>query len=167
IAVPVSIIGTLAALQLFGFSINTLTLLGLVLAVGIVVDDAIVVVENVERGISDGLAPRAAAHRSMQEVAGAIIAISLVLCAVFVPPAFVSGFNGQFYRQFALTIAFASILSAFNSLPLSPELAALLLQGHDAEPDRVQRFIDARLGWLFRPFNRGFSGLSSRYQGGV
>lgn len=164
IAVPVSIVGTLAALQLFGFSINTLTLFGLVLAVGIVVDDAIVVVENVERGIADGLTPRAAAHRSMDEVSGAIVAISLVLCAVFIPPALVSGFNGQFYRQFALTIAFASVISAFNSLSLSPALAALLLRGHDARPDRVQRFLDSSLGWLFRPFNRGFAKASNGYQ---
>ncbi len=167
IAVPVSIIGTLAALMAFGFSINTLTLLGLVLAVGIVVDDAIVVVENVERGIADGLSPRQAAHRSMDEVAGAIVAISLVLCAVFVPPAFVDGFNGQFYRQFALTIAFASILSALSSLTLSPALCALLLKPHDGAPDRIQRGIDRSFGWLFRPFNRGFAGLSARYQRGV
>jgi hydrophobe/amphiphile efflux-1 (HAE1) family protein len=167
IAVPVSIVGTLAVLQLFGFSINTLTLLGFVLAVGIVVDDAIVVVENVERGISEGLSPRAAAHRSMDEVAGPIIAISLVLCAVFIPPALVSGFSGQFYRQFALTIAFASILSAFNSLTLSPALSALLLRPHDSKPDAVQRLLDRSLGWLFRPFNRGFTNLSERYQRGV
>ncbi|HEY3699887.1 MAG TPA: multidrug efflux RND transporter permease subunit [Spongiibacteraceae bacterium] len=167
IAVPVSIVGALAALQLFGFSINTLTLLGLVLAVGIVVDDAIVVVENVERGIAEGLTPSAAAHRSMDEVAGPIIAISLVLCAVFVPPALVSGFNGAFYRQFALTIAFASILSAICSLTLSPAMCALLLKSHDAEPDAVQRFIDRSLGWFFRPFNRVFSNLSERYQRGV
>ncbi len=167
IAVPVSIIGTLAALLLFGFSINTLTLLGLVLAVGIVVDDAIVVVENVERGIEDGLTPRQAAHRSMDEVAGPIIAISLVLCAVFVPPALVGGFNGAFYRQFALSIAFASILSAFNSLTLSPALCALLLRPHDAQPDRVQRGIDAALGWFFRPFNRLFERAASGYRRGV
>lgn len=167
IAVPVSIIGTLAALMLFGFSINTLTLLGLVLAVGIVVDDAIVVVENVERGISDGLSPREAAHRSMDEVAGPIIAISLVLCAVFIPPALVSGFNGAFYRQFALSIAFASILSAFNSLTLSPALCALLLRPHDAEPDSVQRGIDKLFGWLFRPFNRSFIRASQGYQRAV
>lgn len=167
IAVPVSIVGTLAVLQLFGFSINTLTLLGFVLAVGIVVDDAIVVVENVERGIAEGLTPRQAAHRSMNEVAGPIIAISLVLCAVFVPPALVSGFNGAFYRQFALTIAFASILSAFNSLTLSPALCALLLKPHDAKPDLVQRTIDRGFGWLFRPFNRAFTNLSERYQRSV
>ncbi|MFT3929119.1 MAG: multidrug efflux RND transporter permease subunit [Spongiibacteraceae bacterium] len=167
IAVPVSIVGTLAALQLFGFSINTLTLLGLVLAVGIVVDDAIVVVENVERGIVDGLTPHAAARRSMDEVAGPIIAISLVLCAVFVPPAFVPGFNGAFYRQFALTIAFASIISAICSLTLSPAMCALLLKSHDAKPDAVQRFIDRSLGWFFTPFNRTFGNLSERYQRGV
>ncbi|HET8710293.1 MAG TPA: efflux RND transporter permease subunit, partial [Spongiibacteraceae bacterium] len=167
IAVPVSIIGTLAALQLFGFSINTLTLLGLVLAVGIVVDDAIVVVENVERGIVDGLTPHAAARRSMDEVAGPIVAISLVLCAVFVPPAFVPGFNGAFYRQFALTIAFASIISAICSLTLSPAMCALLLKAHDAKPDAVQRFIDRSLGWFFTPFNRTFGNWSERYQRGV
>jgi hydrophobe/amphiphile efflux-1 (HAE1) family protein len=132
-----------------------------------VVDDAIVVVENVERGITEGLTPRAAAHRSMDEVAGPIIAISLVLCAVFVPPALVPGFNGAFYRQFALTIAFASILSAISSLTLSPALCALLLQPHNAAPDRLQRFIDRSLGWFFAPFNRMFNNLSERYQRGV
>ncbi|MDB6061957.1 MAG: transporter [Verrucomicrobiaceae bacterium] len=167
IAVPVSIVGTLAALLLFGFSINTLTLLGLVLAVGIVVDDAIVVVENVERGISEGLTPRAASHRSMDEVAGPIVAISLVLCAVFIPPAFVPGFNGAFYRQFALTIAFASIFSAISSLTLSPALCGLLLQAHGTKPDAVQRFIDRYLNWFFTPFNRAFGNVSQRYQGGV
>lgn len=167
IAVPISIIGTLAALLAFGFSINTLTLLGLVLAVGIVVDDAIVVVENVERGISDGLSPKQAAHRSMQEVAGPIIAISLVLCAVFVPPALVDGFNGAFYQQFALSIAFAAVLSAFNSLTLSPALCALLLRPHDAEPDRIQRVINAAFGWLFRPFNRLFERTAVGYQRNV
>jgi hydrophobe/amphiphile efflux-1 (HAE1) family protein len=164
IAVPVSIIGTLAALKAFGSSLNTLTLFGLVLAVGIVVDDAIVVVENVERGVAEGLKPRDAAHRSMNEVGGAIIAISLVLCAVFVPPALVPGFTGQFYRQFALTIAFASVISAFNSLTLSPALAGLLLQGHHERPDRIQRGIDAALGWLFRPFNRAFTAVGESYR---
>jgi hydrophobe/amphiphile efflux-1 (HAE1) family protein len=167
IAVPVSIIGAFGAMLAFGFSINTLTLFGLVLAVGIVVDDAIVVVENVQRGIAEGLTPQAAAHRSMDEVGGAIVAISLVLCAVFVPPAFIPGFNGQFYRQFSMVIAFASIISAFNSLTLSPALCALLLQPRDATPDRVQRSIDASLGWLFRPFNRLFERSSQRYRGGV
>ncbi len=167
IAVPVSIVGTLTALMLFGFTINTLTLLGLVLAVGIVVDDAIVVVENVERGIRDGLSPRDAAHRSMREVAGPIVAISLVLCAVFVPPALVSGFNGAFYRQFALAIAFASVLSAFNSLTLSPALCALLLKPHDAKPDRVQRIINGAMGWIFLPFNRFFDRASKGYERAV
>ena len=167
IAVPVSIIGTLAALMAFGFSLNTLTLFGLVLAVGIVVDDAIVVVENVERGVAEGLTPKAAAHRSMDEVGGAIIAISLVLCAVFIPPALVDGFTGQFYRQFALTIAFASVISAFNSLTLSPALAGLLLQRHHDKPDRAQRLIDGAFGWLFRPFNRAFTAASHGYQRAV
>ena len=167
IAVPVSIVGTLGALQLFGFSLNTLTLFGLVLAVGIVVDDAIVVVENIERGIEEGRTPRVAAHRSMDEVGSAIIAISLVLVAVFVPPALVGGFDGQFYRQFALTIAFSAVISAFNSLTLSPALAALLLPPHGAPPDRVQRGIDGALGWLFRPFNRGFLASARGYQTGM
>ncbi|WP_428310710.1 efflux RND transporter permease subunit [Hydrocarboniphaga sp.] len=167
IAVPISIVGTLAALQIFGFSLNTLTLFGLVLAVGIVVDDAIVVVENIERGIAEGLTPHKAAHRAMDEVGGAIIAISLVLCAVFIPPALVPGFNGQFYRQFSLTITFAAVISAFNSLTLSPALAALLLQGHHDKPDRFQRLIDGSLGWLFRPFNRVFESTGSKYQTGV
>ncbi|MGB1561613.1 MAG: efflux RND transporter permease subunit [Sinimarinibacterium flocculans] len=167
IAVPVSIIGTLGALQAFGFSLNTLTLFGLVLSVGIVVDDAIVVVENVERGIRDGLSPRKAAHRSMDEVSGPIIAMTLVLCAVFVPAAFSGGFEGQFYQQFALTIAFAALISAVNSLTLSPALSALLLRPHDAAPDRVQRGIDAAFGWLFRPFNRFFTASASGYQRGV
>jgi hydrophobe/amphiphile efflux-1 (HAE1) family protein len=164
IAVPVSIIGTLAALKAFGYTINTLTLFGLVLAVGIVVDDAIVVVENVERGVEEGLKPKAAAHRAMNEVGGAIIAISLVLCAVFVPPALVPGFTGLFYRQFALTIAFAAVISAFNSLTLSPALAGLLLREHNEKPDRVQRIIDGALGWIFRPFNRLFARFSTGYQ---
>ncbi len=165
IAVPVSIIGTMAALYGFGFSINTLTLLGLVLAVGIVVDDAIVVVENVERGISEGLTPKQAAHRSMDEVAGPIIAISLVLCAVFVPPALVGGFNGAFYQQFALTIAFAAVLSGINSLTLSPALCALILTDHRNKPDLIQRLINAGLGWFFRPFNRFFEKSTNGYLG--
>ena len=120
VAVPISIVGTFAVLLMFGFSINTLSLFGLVLAIGIVVDDAIVVVENVERNIEEGLAPLDAAHKAMDEVSGPIIAIALVLCAVFVPIAFISGLTGQFYRQFALTIAFSTLISAFNSLTLSP-----------------------------------------------
>ncbi|HKX56271.1 MAG TPA: efflux RND transporter permease subunit, partial [Xanthomonadales bacterium] len=128
LAVPVSIVGTFAVLYLLGFSINTLTLFGLVLAIGIVVDDAIVVVENVERNISNGLAPKAAAHQAMREVSGPIIAIALVLTAVFVPMAFLSGVTGQFYRQFAVAIAVSTIISAINSLTLSPALAAALLR---------------------------------------
>ena len=132
IAVPISIVGTFAVMHLFGFSINALSLFGLVLAIGIVVDDAIVVVENVERNIENGLAPRQATVQAMREVSGPIIAIALVLVAVFVPLAFISGLTGQFYRQFALTIAISTVISAFNSLTLSPALAALLLKGHDA-----------------------------------
>ncbi len=156
VAVPVSIIGTFAVLLLFGFSINTLTLFGMVLAIGIVVDDAIVVVENVERNIANGLAPKAAAHQAMREVSGPIIAIALVLAAVFVPMAFLSGVTGQFYRQFAVTIAISSVISAINSLTLSPALAAVLLKPHDAAPDFPTRVLDRLFGWLFRPFNRLF-----------
>ncbi len=130
VAVPVSIVGTFAVLLGFGFSINTLSLFGLVLAIGIVVDDAIVVVENVERHIARGLSPREATHVAMDEVSRPIIAITLVLCAVFVPVSFVSGLTGQFYRQFALTIAISTLISAFNSLTLSPALAAALLKPH-------------------------------------
>ncbi|MGR2738073.1 efflux RND transporter permease subunit [Billgrantia sp. Q4P2] len=167
LAVPVSIVGTFAVLYLLGFSINTLTLFGLVLAIGIVVDDAIVVVENVERNIEEGLAPLAAAHQAMREVSGPIIAISVVLCAVFVPMAFLEGVTGQFYRQFAVTIAISTVISAINSLTLSPALAALLLKPHDAPKDRLSRLIDFLFGWLFRPFNRFFNASSKGYQGGV
>ncbi len=165
VAVPVSVVGTFAALYLLGFSINTLTLFGLVLAIGIVVDDAIVVVENVERNISEGLAPLAAAHQAMREVSGPIIAIALVLCAVFVPMAFLSGVTGQFYKQFAVTIAISTVISAINSLTLSPALAARLLRAHDAPPDRLSRAITFLFGWLFRPFNRMFGRASGGYQG--
>ncbi len=163
VAVPVSIVGTFAILLLFGFSINTLSLFGLVLAIGIVVDDAIVVVENVERNIEAGLSPRDASHKAMDEVSGPIIAIALVLCAVFVPVAFMSGLTGQFYRQFALTIAFSTVISAVNSLTLSPALSAILLKPHGAPPDRLTRIINGSLGWLFRPFNRAFGRASTRY----
>jgi multidrug efflux pump len=156
VAVPVSIIGTFAVLLLLGFSINTLTLFGMVLAIGIVVDDAIVVVENVERNIANGLAPKAAAHQAMREVSGPIVAIALVLAAVFVPMAFLSGVSGQFYRQFAVTIAISSVISAVNSLTLSPALAAVLLKPHGAAPDFPTRVLDRLFGWLFRPFNRLF-----------
>lgn len=167
LAVPVSVVGTFSVLYLLGFSLNTLSLFGLVLAIGIVVDDAIVVVENVERNIEEGLEPRAAAHQAMREVSGPIIAIALVLCAVFVPMAFLSGVTGQFYKQFAVTIAISTVISAINSLTLSPALAALLLKSHGAPKDRPTRIIDSLFGWLFRPFNRFFNKNSERYQGGV
>ena len=145
LAVPVSIIGTFAVMYVFGFSINALSLFGLVLAIGIVVDDAIVVVENVERNIENGLRPREATYQAMREVSGPIVAIALVLVAVFVPLAFISGLTGQFYRQFALTIAISTVISAINSLTLSPALAALLLKGHDAPKDLLTRFMDRTL----------------------
>ncbi|WP_148864003.1 efflux RND transporter permease subunit [Marinobacter fonticola] len=167
LAVPVSIVGTFAILSLLGFSINTLTLFGMVLAIGIVVDDAIVVVENVERNIEEGLPPLKAAHQAMREVSGPIVAISLVLCAVFVPMAFLDGITGQFYRQFAVTIAIATVISAINSLTLSPALAATLLKPHGAKPDLPARVIDKLFGWLFRPFNRFFNRNAERYQGFV
>jgi hydrophobe/amphiphile efflux-1 (HAE1) family protein len=167
VAVPVSIVGTFAILLMFGFSINTLSLFGLVLAIGIVVDDAIVVVENVERNIEAGLSPRDAAHKAMDEVSRPIIAIGLVLCAVFVPVAFLSGLTGEFYRQFALTIAFSTVISAVNSLTLSPALSAILLQPHGAPPDRLTRWLEGGFGWLFRPFNRAFSRGSARYGSGL
>jgi multidrug efflux pump len=167
VAVPVSIVGTFAILLAFGFSINTLSLFGLVLAIGIVVDDAIVVVENVERSIEAGLSPRDAAHKAMDEVSRPIIAIALVLSAVFVPVAFVSGLTGQFYRQFALTIAFSTVISALNSLTLSPALSAILLRPRGARPDRLTRLLDRLLGWLFRPFNRVFGRGSAGYSGAV
>ncbi|CAO1660759.1 Efflux pump membrane transporter [Halomonas sp. NYA30] len=167
LAVPVSVIGTFGALYLLGYSINTLTLFGLVLAIGIVVDDAIVVVENVERNIEEGLKPQAAAHQAMQEVSGPIIAVGLVLCAVFIPMAFLSGVTGQFYSQFAVTIAISTVISTINSLTLSPALAAMLLKPHDAPKDRLTRVIDKLFGWIFRPFNRFFNASSNKYQGGV
>ena len=167
LAVPVSVVGTFAALYLLGYSINTLTLFGLVLAIGIVVDDAIVVVENVERHIEEGATPLQAAHLAMREVSGPIIAIALVLCAVFVPMAFLTGVTGQFYKQFAVTIAISTVISAINSLTLSPALAAKLLKPHDAPKDRPTRLIDRLFGWVFRPFNRFFKRNSERYEGAV
>ncbi len=167
LAVPISIVGTFAVMKLFGFSINSLSLFGLVLAIGIVVDDAIVVVENVERNIEEGLRPREATIKAMQEVTGPIISIALVLCAVFVPIAFISGLTGEFYRQFALTIAFSTVISAFNSLTLSPALAAILLKGRDAPKDRLTRLMDRLFGWFFRGFNRVFRRGSSAYGRGV
>lgn len=168
VAVPVSLIGTFAVMHLFGFSLNALSLFGLVLAIGIVVDDAIVVVENVERNIELGLNPFDATKKAMGEVTGPIIATALVLCAVFVPAAFISGLTGQFYKQFALTIAISTVISAFNSLTLSPALAAVLLKGHDAPKDRFSRILDKIFGgWLFRPFNRFFDKASHGYVGTV
>jgi multidrug efflux pump len=167
LAVPISVIGTFSILYLLGFSLNTLSLFGLVLAIGIVVDDAIVVVENVERNIEEGLAPREAAHQAMREVSGPIVAIALVLCAVFVPMAFLSGVTGQFYKQFAVTIAISTVISAINSLTLSPALAAILLKSHGAPKDVPTRIIDRLFGWLFRPFNRFFNASSHRYQSAV
>ena len=164
VAVPVSLIGTFAVMHLFGFSLNALSLFGLVLAIGIVVDDAIVVVENVERNIELGLNPVDATKRAMKEVTGPIIATALVLCAVFIPAAFISGLTGQFYKQFALTIAISTVISAFNSLTLSPALSAVLLRAHDAPKDGFSRFLDKLLGsWLFRPFNRFFEKASHGY----
>jgi multidrug efflux pump len=163
LAVPVSIVGTFAVMHAFGFSINALSLFGLVLAIGIVVDDAIVVVENVERNIEAGLSPRDASYQAMREVSGPIVAIALVLVAVFVPLAFISGLTGQFYKQFALTIAISTVISAINSLTLSPALSALLLKGHEAPKDRLTRVLDTLLGWFFQRFNRAFGAASAGY----
>jgi hydrophobe/amphiphile efflux-1 (HAE1) family protein len=163
VAVPVSIIGTFAVLLGFGFSINVLSLFGLVLAIGIVVDDAIVVVENVERHIASGQSPHVATKSAMSEVSRPIIAITLVLCAVFVPVAFVPGLTGEFYRQFALTIAISTVISAFNSLTLSPALAAVLLKPHGAKKDFLTRLMDKVLGPFFKRFNRGFERAGSAY----
>ncbi|NMY41078.1 efflux RND transporter permease subunit [Pseudomonas sp. WS 5013] len=167
-AVPVSLIGTFAVMHLFGFSLNALSLFGLVLAIGIVVDDAIVVVENVERNIGLGKSPVEATRQAMKEVTGPIVATALVLCAVFVPTAFISGLTGQFYQQFALTIAISTVISAFNSLTLSPALAAVLLKDHHAPKDRFSKVLDKLFGgWLFNPFNRFFDRASHGYVGTV
>ena len=164
VAVPVSLIGTFAFMQLMGFSLNALSLFGLVLAIGIVVDDAIVVVENVERNISVGLSPYDATVKAMREVTGPIVATTLVLASVFIPTAFMTGLTGQFYMQFALTITISTFISAINSLTLSPALSALLLRGHDAPKDRLTKLLDAVFGrWVFDPFNRFFTRLSIGY----
>jgi multidrug efflux pump len=165
VAVPVAIVGTFAAMAAFGFSLNTLTLFGLVLAVGIVVDDAIVVVEAIEHHIEEGLPPRNAAHMAMYEVSGPVIAVALVLSAVFVPCAFISGITGMFFRQFALTIAVSTVISAFNSLTLSPALAAILLQPRGAKKDLPGRLLDLLLGWFFRLFNGAFRRGTHLYTG--
>ena len=167
VAVPVSLIGTFAVMLALGFSINNLSLFGLVLAIGIVVDDAIVVVENVERNIALGLSPFEASKKAMSEVTSPIIATALVLCAVFVPTAFISGLTGQFYKQFAITIAISTLISAFSSLTLSPALCAVLLKDHNAPKDWFARFMEKSLGWFFRPFNRAFAWAGVKYSAGV
>ena len=172
VAVPVSLIGTFAVMALLGFSLNNISLLGLVLAIGIVVDDAIVVVENVERWIEHGLSPREAAYKSMEEVTVAVIAIAFGLSAVFIPTAFITGISGQFYRQFALTIAASTLISAFNSLTLSPALAAILLKPHGAKKDWLTVLLDVDAGLVLprlqprlqrapRPSTRGWCGSAS------
>ncbi|MCW1887060.1 efflux RND transporter permease subunit [Luteolibacter flavescens] len=167
VAVPVSLVGTFAVMLGLGFSINALSLFGLVLAIGIVVDDAIVVVENVERNIALGYSPLEATKRAMREVTGPIVATALVLAAVFIPTAFITGLSGQFYKQFAITIAISTIISAFNSLTLSPALSALLLRDHHAPKDRLTRIMDSAFGWIFRPFNRFFEWSSNKYASSV
>jgi HAE1 family hydrophobic/amphiphilic exporter-1 len=163
-AIPISLVGCFLIMAAAGITFNTLSLFGLVLAIGIVVDDAIVVVENVERFLQRGLTPKEAAHRTMDEVGGALVAIALVLCAVFLPTAFISGLQGSFYRQFALTIASATVISAFVSLTLSPALAALLLRAHDHAPQTgLAHRMGAPLRVFFAGFNRVFSWLSNTY----
>ncbi len=167
LAVPVSIVGTFTFLLLAGYSINTLSLFGLVVAIGIVVDDAIVVVENVERNIARGLSPREATYQAMREVSGPIIAIALTLSAVFLPLAFLSGLTGEFYKQFAVTIAISTLISAVNSLTLSPAISALLLKGHGEAPDAVTRVTQKMFGGFFARFNRTFDRASEGYGGTI
>lgn len=167
VAVPVAVVGTFAAMAVLNFSLNNLTLFGLVLAIGIVVDDAIVVVENVERWLEHGHEPREAARKAMAEVTGPVVAIALVLCAVFVPCAFIGGITGQFFRQFAVTIATSTLISAFNSLTLSPALAAILLKPRNAPKDFPTRVLDTVFGWFFRQFNSGFEASTHFYAGAV
>jgi multidrug efflux pump len=166
-AVPVSLIGTCAVMWPLGFSLNNLSLFGLVLAIGIVVDDAIVVVENVERWIDKGLKPREATYEAMREVTPAVIAVAAGLSAVFIPTAFISGITGQFYRQFALTIAVSTLISAFNSLTLSPALAAILLKPRHAKRDWLESVIAFVLGWFFKLFNRAFDATNRAYVGAL
>ncbi|WP_027611898.1 efflux RND transporter permease subunit [Pseudomonas sp. URIL14HWK12:I6] len=163
LAIPISLIGTFTILALFGASINNLSLFGLVLAVGIVVDDAIVVIENVERNMAMGMSPREAAHRTMDEVSGALIAIALTLCAVFVPAAFISGIMGLFFKQFAITIAASTVISAFVSLTLSPALCAVFLKPHTPGEEHGPRGVSRVLKAVFGRFNAGFEWLSSHY----
>jgi hydrophobe/amphiphile efflux-1 (HAE1) family protein len=163
LAIPISLVGCFLFMGALGITFNTLSLFGLVLAIGIVVDDAIVVVENVERYIQQGVPPREAAHKTMDEVGGALLAIALVLCAVFIPTAFITGLQGTFYRQFAITIAAATVISCFVSLTLSPALAALLLRPHNAQRGGILYRLGAPVRLFFRGFNRGFEGLSLGY----
>ena len=164
VAIPVSLVGTFAVLAALGFSLNNLSLFGLVLAVGIVVDDAIVVVENVERNLRQGMTPRQAAHRTMDEVGGALVAIALTLCAVFIPSAFISGISGQFFKQFAVTIAASTVISCFVSLTLSPALCAILFKAHAHDPAPRRRSLLVRpVAAFFDGFNRGFEWLSDRF----
>ncbi len=167
LAVPVSLVGTFGAMAAMGFSINNLSLFGIVLAIGIVVDDAIVVVENVERNLAGGLSPRDASRKAMDEVSGAVVAVALVLAAVFVPTAFITGMSGQFYRQFALTIACSTLISAFNSLTLSPALCAILLQPHGERHDLFSRILDGTAGWFFAGFNKVFGACTNAYSWAV
>src|SRR4029079_8382241 len=169
IAVPVSLIGTLAVMRMFGFSLNNLSLFGLVLAIWIVVDDAIVVVENVERYLAKGFSARESTLRAMREVTGPVIAVALVLCAVCVPTAFLAGIPGRFYQQFALTIAGSTVISAINSLTLSPALCAMLLGGCRDAKDKAPRknwfcrVLGAPFSWFFRGFNAAFDWLGRLY----
>jgi multidrug efflux pump len=162
IAIPVSLVGTFAALYCLGYSLNNLSLFGLVLAIGIVVDDAIVVVENCERHLREGLSPKDAARKSMDEVSGPVIAVAVVLTAVFLPSTFLPGISGQFYRQFAVTIAVSTIISAFNSLTLSPALCGVLLR-HEVKESAFNRVLDRAVGWFFRGFNRAFEHVAHGY----
>src|SRR6202012_3023947 len=160
VGIPISLIGTFMILSALGISINNLSMFGLILAVGIVVDDAIVVVENVERNMAKGMTPREAAHKTMDEVSTALIAIALTLCAVFVPSAFISGISGLFFTQFAVTISASTIISVIVSLTLSPALCAVLLKPHQhTKPRGIDRILPA----IFRPFNAGFDWLSTNY----
>ncbi len=164
LAIPVSLVGTFLVMAATGITFNTLSLFGLVLAIGIVVDDAIVVVENVERYLAQGMAPKEAAHKTMDEVGSALIAIALVLCAVFIPTAFITGLQGSFYKQFAVTIAAATAISCFVSLTLSPALAAVLLKTHDHSPKQGFTYkISSPLRWFFNGFNWLFDKLSHGY----
>jgi multidrug efflux pump len=167
LAVPVSILGTFAAMAALGYSLNNISLFGLVLAIGIVVDDAIVVVENTERWMERGLGPRAATRKAMEEVTGPIVAVAVVLCAVFVPCAFISGITGQFFRQFAVTIAVSTVFSAFNSLTMSPAWAAILLRPHGARRDPLTWVLDLLFGWFFKLFSWGFRHGTTAYAWGV